>query len=86
MLDWVSDRPTTQRYLLGNNITEADVRLFTTLARFDAVYHGGPNVDLLGKNAPIVPNKSTFANENGRAARVERARPQFRVGCGASRR
>ena len=29
-----------QRYLVGDTITEADVRLFTTLARFDAVYHG----------------------------------------------
>ena len=29
-----------QRYLMGDSITEADVRLFTTLARFDAVYHG----------------------------------------------
>lgn len=39
-LDWVSDRLAQQRYLLGDNITEADVRLFTTLARFDPVYHG----------------------------------------------
>lgn len=29
-----------QRYLLGERITEADWRLFTTLIRFDAVYHG----------------------------------------------
>jgi glutathionyl-hydroquinone reductase len=39
-LDWLSDRLSPQRYLLGDTITEADVRLFTTLARFDAVYHG----------------------------------------------
>jgi glutathionyl-hydroquinone reductase len=39
-LDWVSDRLANQRYLVGETITEADVRLFTTLARFDAVYHG----------------------------------------------
>ena len=39
-LDWVSDRLTNQRYLVGDSITEADVRLFTTLARFDPVYHG----------------------------------------------
>ena len=38
-LDWLSDRLTEQRYLVGDTITEADVRLFTTLARFDAVYH-----------------------------------------------
>jgi len=39
-LDWVSDRLENQRYLVGETITEADVRLFTTLARFDTVYHG----------------------------------------------
>jgi glutathionyl-hydroquinone reductase len=39
-LDWLSDRLATQRYLVGDTITEADIRLFTTLARFDAVYHG----------------------------------------------
>ena len=39
-LDWLSDRLATQRYLVGETITEADVRLFTTLARFDPVYHG----------------------------------------------
>jgi glutathionyl-hydroquinone reductase len=39
-LDWVSERLTGQRYLVGDTITEADVRLFTTLARFDPVYHG----------------------------------------------
>jgi glutathionyl-hydroquinone reductase len=38
-LDWLSDRLTGQRYLVGDTITEADVRLFTTLVRFDAVYH-----------------------------------------------
>jgi putative glutathione S-transferase len=39
-LDWLEERLTTRRYLMGETITEADVRLFTTLARFDAVYHG----------------------------------------------
>ena len=39
-LDWLSDRLRDRRYLVGDTITEADVRLFTTLARFDAVYHG----------------------------------------------
>ncbi|BBZ47843.1 glutathione S-transferase [Mycobacterium parmense] len=39
-LDWVSERLSGQRYLVGESITEADVRLFTTLARFDPVYHG----------------------------------------------
>lgn len=39
-LDWLSDRLEGSRYLVGDTITEADVRLFTTLVRFDAVYHG----------------------------------------------
>ncbi|HZE40883.1 MAG TPA: glutathione S-transferase C-terminal domain-containing protein [Stackebrandtia sp.] len=39
-LDWLSDRLSRQRYLVGDTITEADVRLFTTLVRFDPVYHG----------------------------------------------
>ncbi|AVT37627.1 glutathione S-transferase family protein [Plantactinospora sp. BB1] len=39
-LDWLSARLEGQRYLVGETITEADVRLFTTLVRFDAVYHG----------------------------------------------
>ena len=39
-LDWLQERLENQRYLVGDTITEADVRLFTTLARFDAVYHG----------------------------------------------
>ncbi len=39
-LDWLEDRLTHRRFLMGDTITEADVRLFTTLARFDPVYHG----------------------------------------------
>ncbi|MGW7357123.1 glutathione S-transferase family protein [Streptomyces sp. NPDC054802] len=39
-LDAVTERLTDQRYLVGDSITEADIRLFTTLVRFDAVYHG----------------------------------------------
>ncbi|MBG6224337.1 putative glutathione S-transferase [Arthrobacter sp. CAN_A2] len=39
-LDWLEERLTGQRFLVGDTITEADVRLFTTLVRFDPVYHG----------------------------------------------
>ena len=39
-LDRLTERLSGQRYLVGDRITEADVRLFTTLVRFDAVYHG----------------------------------------------
>lgn len=39
-LDRLSARLENQRYLVGNQLTEADIRLFTTLVRFDAAYHG----------------------------------------------
>jgi putative glutathione S-transferase len=39
-LDWLDERLSSQRYLTGNTITEADWRLFTTLVRFDPVYVG----------------------------------------------
>lgn len=39
-LDWLEERLETRRFLMGEQITEADVRLFTTLVRFDPVYHG----------------------------------------------
>jgi putative glutathione S-transferase len=39
-LDWLEQLLATRRHLLGDAITEADIRLYPTLARFDAVYHG----------------------------------------------
>ncbi|WP_308113826.1 glutathione S-transferase family protein [Kineosporia corallincola] len=39
-MDWLEERLSKQRFLVGDTITEADVRLFTTLVRFDPVYHG----------------------------------------------
>ena len=39
-LNWLEQRLSSQRYLIGNQITEADWRLFTTLVRFDPVYVG----------------------------------------------
>lgn len=38
-LDWLEDRLSQKRYLMGDQITEADWRLWTTLVRFDPVYH-----------------------------------------------
>jgi putative glutathione S-transferase len=38
-LDWLEDRLSTHRYLMGRQVTEADWRLFPTLIRFDPVYH-----------------------------------------------
>ncbi|WP_052847268.1 glutathione S-transferase family protein [Streptomyces avicenniae] len=39
-LDLLSSRLADRRHLVGDTLTEADIRLFTTLVRFDAVYHG----------------------------------------------
>ena len=39
-LDRLEARLNDRRYLVGDQITEADIRLFTTLVRFDPVYHG----------------------------------------------
>jgi glutathionyl-hydroquinone reductase len=39
-LNWLEERLSQQHYLTGDDITEADWRLFTTLVRFDAVYVG----------------------------------------------
>lgn len=38
-LDWLEDRLSRNRYLMGETLTEADWRLVTTLFRFDLVYH-----------------------------------------------
>ena len=38
-LEWLEERLQQRRYLCGEQLTEADWRLFTTLIRFDAVYH-----------------------------------------------
>jgi putative glutathione S-transferase len=38
-LDWLEERLGQARYLMGSRVTEADWRLFTTLIRFDPVYH-----------------------------------------------
>jgi putative glutathione S-transferase len=40
MLDELEQRLSTERWLVGNRFSEADVRAFVTLVRFDAVYHG----------------------------------------------
>jgi putative glutathione S-transferase len=39
-LDWLEARLASRRWLCGDRFTEADVRLWTTLVRFDAVYYG----------------------------------------------
>ena len=39
-LDWLEERLATRQFLVGDRLTEADIRVFTTLVRFDPVYHG----------------------------------------------
>jgi len=39
-LDWLEERLTDSDYLVGDQLTLADVRLWPTLVRFDAAYHG----------------------------------------------
>jgi len=39
-LDWLEERLAQSRFLFGDTLTEADIRLFTTLVRFDSVYFG----------------------------------------------
>lgn len=38
-LDWLEERLSKSRYLFGNRITDSDIRLYVTLARFDAAYY-----------------------------------------------
>ena len=49
------------RYLVGNTLSEADWRLFTTLVRFDAVYHGHFKCNL--RRIEDYPNLSAYLRE-----------------------
>ncbi len=60
-LDEVESVLSRQRYLLGNRITEADWRLFTTLIRFDAVYVGHFKCNL--RRISDYPNLSNYVRE-----------------------
>ncbi|MDN3552163.1 glutathione S-transferase family protein [Halomonas almeriensis] len=60
-LDRLEARLAGQRYLAGEWLTEADVRLFTTLVRFDAVYHGHFKCNL--RRLEDYPNLSNYLRE-----------------------
>ncbi|MCX7555069.1 glutathione S-transferase family protein [Marinicella sp. S1101] len=60
-LDWVEGLLKHKRYLTGDQITEADWRLFTTLVRFDAVYVGHFKCNL--KRIADYPNISGYMRE-----------------------
>ena len=40
VLDWLEERLANRRFIMGEHITETDIRAYATLIRFDAVYHG----------------------------------------------
>ncbi len=60
-LDELEHRLAKNRYLLGDQVTEADWRLFTTLIRFDAVYHGHFKCNL--KQIEDYPNLAGYMRE-----------------------
>ena len=60
-LDSLEQRLSTHRYLVGDTLTEADWRLFTTLIRFDAVYHGHFKCNL--KQIADYPNLTDYIRE-----------------------
>ncbi|MCP1603079.1 glutathione S-transferase family protein [Pseudomonas citronellolis] len=60
-LDCLEKRLGERRYLTGEYLTEADIRLFTTLIRFDAVYHGHFKCNL--RRLADYPNLSGWLRE-----------------------
>jgi putative glutathione S-transferase len=60
-LDELERRLSRQRYLVGNDITEADWRLFTTLVRFDAVYYSHFKCNL--RRIVDYPNLSNYLRD-----------------------
>jgi putative glutathione S-transferase len=60
-LDALETLLSEKRYLAGEYLTEADVRLFTTLIRFDAVYHGHFKCNL--RRIADYPNLSNWVRE-----------------------
>ncbi|RUM95548.1 glutathione S-transferase family protein [Pseudaminobacter arsenicus] len=61
MLDKLEDRLSSQRYLTGDRLTEADWRLFTTLVRFDPVYVGHFKCNL--RRIADYPNLSNYLRD-----------------------
>ncbi len=60
-LDWIEDRLAGQRFLTGEALTEADIRLFTTLVRFDAVYVGHFKCNM--RRIADYPNLSAYVRD-----------------------
>ncbi|KDR30450.1 MULTISPECIES: glutathione S-transferase family protein [Caballeronia] len=60
-LDFLEERLGTHRHIAGDRFTEADIRLFTTLVRFDAVYFGHFKCNL--RRIADYPNLSKFVRD-----------------------
>ena len=60
-LGWLEGRLSSRRFLTGDTLTEADIRLFTTLIRFDAVYVGHFKCNL--RRIADYPNLSGYTRE-----------------------
>jgi glutathionyl-hydroquinone reductase len=60
-LAWLEERLATRRFLVGDRFTEADIRLFTTLIRFDAVYFGHFKCNL--RRLVDYPNLSAYTRD-----------------------
>ncbi len=60
-LDWLEERLSRQRYLMGAHLTEADWRLWTTLLRFDPVYVGHFKCNL--RRIDEFPNLSNYVRD-----------------------
>ncbi|KNC68740.1 glutathione S-transferase family protein [Pseudoalteromonas ardens] len=60
-LEQLEQKLSKQRYLVGDTLTEADWRLFTTLIRFDSVYHGHFKCNL--KQIENYPNLAGYIRE-----------------------
>jgi len=56
-LDRIEDRLSTRSYLVQDTFTEADIRLFTTIVRFDPVYYGHFKCNL---QVQFIPNDADF--------------------------
>src|SRR5207302_1000263 len=60
-LDWLENLLATRRFLTGERLTEVDIRLFTTLIRFDAVYVGHFKCNL--RRIADYPNLSAYTRD-----------------------
>jgi putative glutathione S-transferase len=60
-LDVLEERLVARRFLMGDQVREVDVRLFTTLVRFDAVYHG--HFKCNRQKLPELPHLWRYARE-----------------------